>query len=115
MLEKLFTISRGMNHRFPKGNDPFQMMTRLLEEGGELAQQINHFEGTGVKREKCGEPDPQKLAKEVMDVLRCVAQVAVYYGIEQEVETALENSYQRLCAEGHIQDISTGASGIDLP
>jgi NTP pyrophosphatase (non-canonical NTP hydrolase) len=38
-------------------------MTRLLEESGELAQQVNHFEGAGVKREKYGEPDGKNLPK----------------------------------------------------
>ena len=80
------------------------MMTRLLEESGELAQQVNHFEGSGVKREKYGEPDRKKLAKEVMDVMRCALQVAVYYQVEQELEAALALSYQRLEAEGHIHD-----------
>jgi NTP pyrophosphatase (non-canonical NTP hydrolase) len=103
MLEKPFAITRGMNHRFPRGNDPFQMMTRLLEEAGELAQQVNHFEGSGVKLEKHGPPDRAKLAKEIMDVLRCTLQVAVYYGVEAEVEATLETSYQRLLSEGHIQ------------
>jgi NTP pyrophosphatase (non-canonical NTP hydrolase) len=32
-------------------------MTRLLEECGELAKEVNHFEGTGIKRQKYGEPD----------------------------------------------------------
>lgn len=111
MLEKLFAIARGLNHRFPDGNDPFQIMTRLLEEGGELAQQINHFEGSGVKQEKYGAPDRQKLAKEVMDVLRVAGQVAVYYGIEHEVEAALERSYQQLIAEGHLQKPPLEANG----
>lgn len=44
MMEKLYAITRGLNHRFPNGNDPFQIMPRLLEEGGELAQLVNHFE-----------------------------------------------------------------------
>lgn len=104
MIEALFSIARGMSHRFPEGDEPFQMMTRLLEEAGELAQQVNHFENTGIKREKYGPPDRQKLAKEVMQVLRCVAGVAVFYGIEQEVEAQLLTAYQRLTAEGHIED-----------
>ncbi len=104
MIEQLLTVARGMTHRFPEGNDPFQMMTRLLEESGELAQQVNHFEGSGVKREKYGQPDRKKLAKECMDVLRCAAGVVVYYGIEEEVEALLEESYKRLTAEGHIKD-----------
>jgi hypothetical protein len=39
-----------------------------------------------------------------MQVVRCALQVAVYYDIEDEVEKALEVSYQSLKAEGHIQD-----------
>jgi NTP pyrophosphatase (non-canonical NTP hydrolase) len=103
MLKQLLILTRGMNHRFPAGNDPFQMITRLLEESGELAQQVNHFEGTGIKLQKYGPPDRKKLAKEIMDVLRCTLQVAVYYGVEAEVEAALAESYQRLKMEGHIE------------
>ena len=103
MLEKLWQIANGMNHRFPQGHDPFQIMTRLLEECGELAQQVNHFEGSGVKRAKYGAPDREALAKEVRQALIGVLQIAVYYGIEREVEESLEGSYQRLRQEGHIK------------
>jgi NTP pyrophosphatase (non-canonical NTP hydrolase) len=103
MLEKPWLIAKGMNHRFPDGHDPFQIMTRLLEECGELAQQVNHFQGCGVKREKHGEPDREALAKEVRQALIGVLQIAVYYGIEDEVEASLEWSYQRLVQEGHIK------------
>ncbi len=102
IYQKLHLITRGLNLRFPKGNEPFQMMTRLLEESGELAKEVNHFEGTGVKREKYGEPDRAHLAKEVMDVLRCTLQIAQYYGIEKELEATIENAYDRMVAEGWI-------------
>jgi formate hydrogenlyase subunit 6/NADH:ubiquinone oxidoreductase subunit I len=46
-------------------------MARLLEERGELAEQVNHFEGTGVKRDKHGRPDKAKLAKEVQECKSC--------------------------------------------
>ena len=98
-FEKLFAITHGLNRRFPQGNDPFQIMTRLLEESGELAQMINHFEGTGIKREKYGTPDKRKLAKEVMDVLRCSLQVAIYYGIEKELEARIKESYETMKAD----------------
>ena len=104
MFERLLAITRGLNRRFPDGNDPFQMMTRLLEESGELAQMINHFEGTGVKLQKYGAPDKSKLAKEVMDVLRCGLQVAIYYGIEKELETKIVDSYEKMKAEGLLPE-----------
>jgi NTP pyrophosphatase (non-canonical NTP hydrolase) len=102
MLDKPFQVAQGFAHRFPDGNDPFQMMTRLLEECGELAQQVNHFEGSGVKRKKHGEPDRAHLAKEVQQVIVAAAQIAVHYGVEREVEEALEWIYERLRQEGHI-------------
>jgi NTP pyrophosphatase (non-canonical NTP hydrolase) len=101
-MEKLYAISRGLIRRFPNGNDPFQIATRLLEECGELAKEINHFEGAGIKREKYGEPDKAHLAKEVMDVLRCALQVALYYHVEEELATVIEQSYQRMKGEGLI-------------
>jgi len=65
-VDQLFEIASGLNQRFPEGNNPFEIMNWLLEECGELAAQVNHYEGRGVKREKHGEPDKAKLAKEVM-------------------------------------------------
>ena len=96
MLQDLLTITAHLNRRFPDGNDPFQIMTRLLEECGELAQQVNHFEGTGVKRDKYGEPDKAKMAKEVKDVIRGALQIALYYGIEDELEASFQQSFQAM-------------------
>ena len=103
-MEKLYAITHGLNRRFPDGNDPFQMMTRLLEESGELAQMVNHFEGTGIKREKYGTPDKAKLAKEVTDLLRCSPQIAIYYGIEDDLENKINESYETMQNEGLIRD-----------
>ena len=103
MLEKLVAVSVGLRCRFPEGDEPFQLMARLLEESGELAQQVNHFEGSGVKREKYGEPNKAKMAKEIQDVLRCAIRVAQYYGVEQELKESIEDSYERLLAEGFIE------------
>ncbi|MEZ4592912.1 MAG: MazG nucleotide pyrophosphohydrolase domain-containing protein [Chloroflexota bacterium] len=101
-MEKLYQITHGLMKRFPNGNDPFQMVTRLAEECGELAAQVNHFEASGVKRQKLGEPDTIRLAKEVQDVLRCALTLAVHYGIEAELADSMEQSYQKLLAEGFI-------------
>ncbi len=96
MLDKLYTIVDGLNKRFPQGNDPFQIMTRLLEEAGELAQQVNHFEASGVKAQKHGAPNKMKMAKEVQDVLRCALAIARYYHLEQELDDSIESSFRKL-------------------
>jgi NTP pyrophosphatase (non-canonical NTP hydrolase) len=103
LMERLTAVSVGLNRRFPDHNEPFQIMTRLLEECGELAEQVNHFERTGIKVEKHGQPDKAKLAKEVQDVLRCALQIAQYYGVEHELAASIEDSYQRLKAQGFIE------------
>lgn len=103
-MEKMSAITHGLNRRFPNGNHPFQMMTRLLEESGELAQMVNHFEGSGIKLEKYGPPDKTKLAKEVMDLLRCGLQIVIYYGVEKELEAKISESYERMKGEGLIEE-----------
>jgi NTP pyrophosphatase (non-canonical NTP hydrolase) len=103
-LEKLYAICRGLNRRFANENAPFEIMTRLLEESGELAEQVNLFEGRGVKRDKHGEPDKAKMAREVQDVMRCALQTAMYYGIEQELEVSIEKAYQRVKVEGLVKE-----------
>ncbi len=43
-MERLKLLAEGMNHRFPKGNHAFQITTRILEECGEVAKEVNRFE-----------------------------------------------------------------------
>jgi NTP pyrophosphatase (non-canonical NTP hydrolase) len=72
------------------------MVTRLAEECGELAEQVSHFEDTGIKRQKLGEPDRGKLAKEVQDVISCVLQLTQHYGVRPELEESIVRSFQAL-------------------
>ena len=104
-LEKLYAITYGLNRRFPAGNNPYQIMTRLLEESGELAQMVNHFEGSGIKHKKYGAPDKSKLAKEVMDILRCALQTAIFYDVTEELEAKINESYEIMKTEGLIDDL----------
>ena len=103
-MERIYKQNQGLNRRFPEGNDPYQIMTRLLEECGELAAEVNHFESAGVKRQKHGAPDGTKLAKEVMDVLRCTLQIVMFYGLEAELEAIVQKAYDTMVAEGLIDE-----------
>lgn len=64
-MDKFYKMVEASNKRFPTGVEPFQMATRLLEECGEVAHEINHWEGSGIKRQKYGEPSKEKLANEL--------------------------------------------------
>ncbi len=101
-FEKLYQIVDGLNRRFPDGNEPFQIITRLCEEAGELAKEVNHFEGTGVKMQKHGAPDRAKLAKEVQDVIQAALGIARYYGIEDDLKLSIDEVYEKLISEGYI-------------
>jgi NTP pyrophosphatase (non-canonical NTP hydrolase) len=101
-FDKLLAINRAYDTLY-QGQDPFRIITRLAEECGELAKEVNHFEGTGRKREKHGPPSRESLAQEVQDVLRCALQVAAYYGVEQERAASVEATHARLMGEGRIK------------
>ena len=74
-LDQIRTADAGLLEKFPAGNEPYQIMTRLLEECGELAQQVNLFQQSGIKLEKYGVPDRLRLADEVKGVLLVVFQL----------------------------------------
>jgi NTP pyrophosphatase (non-canonical NTP hydrolase) len=96
MLDTVKTINQGFARIFPNGNEPYQIMTRLLEEAGELAQQVNHFEHSGTKHAKYGEPDRTQLANEAKGVLLTLFQIVAYYNLEPELGAALEQTRARL-------------------
>lgn len=103
MIEKVKDLSIGLTNWFPEGNNPYQIMTCLLEECGELAQQINHFEGSGIKSEKYGEPNREHLADEIKGVLSCVFRLVNYYDIEEELSLSIDKSLQHLYENGHLK------------
>ena len=98
-FQKLYTISDAFTEKFPD-NDPFRLMTILAEECGEVAKQINHFENMGTKKKKHGEPNKEKLAGELRDVLHISLQIARYYRIEKQLHEAINNYYQKFVEEG---------------
>lgn len=78
------------------------MITRLLEEAGELAAEVNHAEGLGVKVEKHGAFERAKMAKEVQDVLRVVLQLCAYYDLEEELVVSVRDSLERMKNDGLV-------------
>lgn len=101
-MEKLFRLAEGLTKRFPGGNEPYQMATRLAEECGEVASEVCHWEDSGIKRKKHGEPSKEKMADEIKNVLSCALQIAIYYGVQHELEQTINDSLEKLKAAGHI-------------
>jgi NTP pyrophosphatase (non-canonical NTP hydrolase) len=105
-FDEMLRTVEGYNKKFPAGSGPFQIVTRLCEEAGELASEVNHFEDMGMKREKHGLPDKSSLAKEAMDVMRAALSIVVYYDAEQELREVIHSSYQTKVGEGYIIEMS---------
>jgi NTP pyrophosphatase (non-canonical NTP hydrolase) len=107
MIDKLYKIAEALNVRFPDGNNPFMIVTRLAEECGEVAAEVNHFEKKGVKIERFGAPDKRKLAKELQDVMRAVLHLAIYYDLQAELE--VNEYYERVVHEGLVEPLKNEA------
>ena len=111
MIDKLYRIAEGLNNRFQDGDDPFYIVTRLAEECGEVASQVNHFERKGVKATKLGSPDRAAFAKELQDVMRAVLQLAIHYGLEEELAASVERSYRQIVIEGWVDPLPEELAG----
>jgi NTP pyrophosphatase (non-canonical NTP hydrolase) len=101
-MEKLYKIAEGYRNRFPEGAEPYQMVTRLLEECGEVAKEVNHWEDSGVKRKKHGEPKKESLADEVLHSIVALLQIAWYYGVEGEIDKIIEKKLVKMSDAGLI-------------
>ncbi|MCB0063613.1 MAG: hypothetical protein KDE19_15930 [Caldilineaceae bacterium] len=102
MIDKLYKIAEGLNTKFPDGNEPFMIVTRLAEECGEVAAEVNHIERKGVKVARYGEPDRMAFAKELQQVMRAALQLAMYYNLQDELSTSVDESYRRVVADGLV-------------
>ena len=94
-MERLYRMVEGSNRKFPDGVDPYQMATRLLEECGEVASEINHWENSGTKK--------QKLADELRQAMAELIKIAMYYHVEKELEASIDKKLQQYQKEGLLK------------
>jgi len=100
-MEKFYKMVEASNKRFPEGVQPYQMATRLLEECGEIATEINNWENAH-KRKKRGEPSKENLANELRQAMVELFKIAVYYSVETELEESINKSLLHAKSEGLI-------------
>ena len=101
-MERFYKMVEASNKRFPNGVQPFQMATRLLEECGEIAAEINIWEDSGIKRQKHGDPKKEDIANEIRQAMVELVKIARYYQVEEELEASIQTSLERSKAEGLI-------------
>lgn len=103
---QLAELVAALDRRFPAHNGPFERVSRLAEEAGELAAAVNHAEGMGVKHDKHGPPDLVNLVKEVEDVLRAAVGIAHHYGVLDQVRASVGHHHARYREQGFIPEPS---------
>jgi len=101
-MQKFYKMVEASNKRFPEGVHPYQMTTQLLEECGEVAAEVNHWEGSGLKCQKHGEPSKENLANELRQAMVALFKIADYYSVEDELEKSIEQSLVNSRREGLI-------------
>ncbi len=101
-MENLIQLAEGMNRRFPEGNDAFQITTRILEECGEVAKEVNRLENSGTKVLRHGNGSKEDLTSEIKDAMNALMQLAIYYNATDQLQTAIHNSIEQLKTEGYI-------------
>ncbi len=101
-MQRFYKMVEASNKRFPNGVEPFQMATRLMEECGEVASEINLWEDSGLKRQKHGDPQKEDIANEIRQAMVELVKIAMYYHVEDELEKSIEKSLQRSKDEGLI-------------
>ena len=99
-MDKLYKLAHGYMRRFPKGVEPYQMVSRLLEECGEVASEVNLWEDSGIKRQKHGEPKKDNLVGEIKQALAALFQIAVYYHVEEALDISIQKSLEAMEKEG---------------
>ena len=99
-MDKLYQLAKGYTNRFPNGNDPYQITARILEECGEVASEVYHFEKSGIKAQKHGESSKQHMADEIKQAINVLIQLVVYYNVEDELEFSIERSLNKMKNEG---------------
>lgn len=102
-MERFYSLVEASNKKFPRGVEPYQMVTRLLEECGEVASEVNRWEDSGIKRQKHGDPKKEDLANELRQAITELFKIARYYHVEKELEESIEASLRRSKEQGLLE------------
>lgn len=68
----------------------------------EVASEVNHFEKSGIKTLKHGEPCKEHMADEIKQAINALIQLAQYYNVENELEISIERSLDKMRKENLI-------------
>ena len=92
-LSGLQQFVKKMAEKFSERENAFDMLARLTEESGEVAQEIRKIEKKGSKVFFDLSAGKEKLADELVDVLNVIASIANFYDMDLSAESDRRNKH----------------------
>lgn len=101
-MERFYEMVKASNKRFPEGGTALSDGNPPVGGCGEVAAEINLWENSGLKRQKHGAPKKEDIANEIRQAMVELVKIAVYYHVEEELDTSIRQSIERSKSEGLI-------------
>ena len=101
-MKKIQMVAEAQTQRFPNGDNPFKILSRLLEESGEVAWEINHYERNGICLEKLNSERKSELVAETYQVMIAICQLIQYFNLEDDFKNRIEEVFQEYIDKKYI-------------
>ncbi len=95
-LDQLYEISTHYARRFPEGDTPLGYLSRLTEELGEIAVEVQRLEGAPAKVAKHGHGNLPDLASEVEDLIHTALGLIQHYQAEAELDAVVASQHRKI-------------------
>ena len=99
LLDNIKEIASSLNEKYPEGNEPSKIISRLSEALGELAKVVNHYTKSSVRDDKKNSLVRIKVAGECRDAVRSIMQIVDYYDLGKEFTSEVEKTYSEIVKE----------------
>lgn len=102
LLNKISLIAQAQSKRFPNGDEPFKIMSRLLEECGEVSWELNHYERANVSVERNCKDNKENIVNEAFQVVMVLNQLLQYFDLSEDFVNKIEMVYKEFQDKGYI-------------
>jgi NTP pyrophosphatase (non-canonical NTP hydrolase) len=106
-MEILMKIAQAQTKRFPAGEDPYKNVCRILEEAGEVAWEINHYERKGIPIDKGNRQDKEHIVLEAFQLCEVTCQLLQYFDLTTDFKDFIADTYQTYIEKGYIKTEET--------
>jgi len=108
-LDRLYAVVDRYARRYPEQHHGPGYLTRLIEELGEVAVEVQRLEGVPGKVKKHGPGSIDDLASEVEDLLHTLLGLVRVYSAEEALNAVIEREFAKVTDDR--SQIEPGSSG----